>query len=86
MTDYAFVGRSALTFDEENSPKMGGYHLTNVRPSIRREGWRLEAFVENLINDRSNTFSFGNPFSLRFQDQVTALRPLTVGISVGADL
>jgi outer membrane receptor protein involved in Fe transport len=81
--DYAYVGASSLLFDRNNSPRMGGYSLANVRFGVQHGPWRATVFVENVGNAEADSFSFGNPFSLHTIRQVTPLRPRTIGVSLG---
>ncbi len=78
--DYAYVGKSSLAFDTEGSPRMGGYHVGNLRLSASWTHWRASLYIDNLWNEGANTFAFGNPFSLGKIPQVTPLRPRTVGL------
>lgn len=79
--DYTYVGVSHLGFGE-NTQTMGGYRLANVRGGLVHGPWQLVLFVDNLTNDRGNTFAFGNPFDLSCGPQVTPPRPRTIGISL----
>jgi len=81
--DYAYVGASSLLFDKNNSPRMGGYSLANIRFGLRHGSWRATVSVENIGNAQADSFSFGNPFSLNTIRQVTPLRPRTIGVSLG---
>lgn len=62
--DYSYVGGADLLFNKNNSPRMDGYHLANMRFSLRNQRWGLSLFVNNLLNSKANIFAFGNPFSL----------------------
>lgn len=78
--DYSYIGESRLTYRSDDVPKMGDYHLINARFQADKDEWTAGLFVNNLTNEKGNTFSFGNPFSLAFEDQITPVRPLTAGI------
>ncbi len=78
--DYNYVGKSFLTFAEETAPGMGDYHQGNVRITAFKENLRIGIYADNVSNTRSNTFAFGNPFSLATQRQETPLRPRTIGV------
>ena len=80
--DYSYVGSSHLGFDENLSPRMGGYHLTNLRFGLDYGDWRGTLFVNNVTNNQSNTFAFGNPFNFAKILQITPPRPRTIGLSV----
>ena len=81
--NYSYVGAANLTFDEENSPRMGNYHIGNLRFGFTFARWRAGIFIENLWDTRANAFAFGNPFSLGRVGQVTPPRPRTVGLTLG---
>jgi len=78
--DYAYIGRSALTFDEENSPKMGAYGILNARLQFSNDIWKVGLFAQNLGDSYANTFSFGNSFTVSRGNQVTPPRPRTFGV------
>jgi outer membrane receptor protein involved in Fe transport len=78
---YSYVGVSHLGFGE-NSQSMGGYRLANVRIGAEKGSWQMNVFVDNLTNDRGNTFAFGNPFDLNRGPQVTPPQPRTIGVSL----
>ncbi len=79
--NYSYVGVSHLGFGE-STQTMGGYRLAGVRAGVARGPWQLVLFVDNLTNDRGNTFAFGNPFDLNRGPQVTPPHPRTVGVSL----
>lgn len=82
--DYAYVGRSSLVFSETNKALlMGGYHVGNLRLGVARGPIDFGIQIDNLWNAKGNTFSFGNPFSLPFQDQRTPVEPRKIGLYVG---
>jgi outer membrane receptor protein involved in Fe transport len=78
MSD-AYVGSSHLGFSQA-SPGMGNYNVASVRMGMSRGAWQMTLFVDNLTDDRGNTFAFGNPFSS--EKQITPPRPRTVGVSL----
>jgi len=80
--DYAYVGPSALTFDENNSPKMGNYGILNARIQVANSLWKFGISAENLTDTSANTFAFGNSFLLTEGNQITPPRPRTIGIFV----
>lgn len=77
---YSYTGSSYLTFGDAQ-PSMGDYHVTNLRVEIGKDRWTIGAYVQNSWSETGNSFSFGNPFSVRFEDQVTPLQPLTAGVT-----
>jgi outer membrane receptor protein involved in Fe transport len=78
----SYVGRSFLTFDGGTGNAMGGYASGRVAAALSREAWRMTAYVDNVTDERGNTFAFGNPFSRARFTQATPLRPRTVGFGV----
>lgn len=79
---YSYVGKSHLGFDQ-NSAANGGYHLTNLRMGIMRQSWSLTLFVDNVTDNKANTFAFGNPFNQN--SQTTPPRPRTIGLTLTAN-
>ncbi|TNE67821.1 MAG: TonB-dependent receptor [Alphaproteobacteria bacterium] len=77
---YSFTGDSVLTFDEENSLGMGDYSIVNAHFEFSDSSWKLGLYVENLTDSRANTFSYGNPFTVSRNNQVTPPRPRTIGV------
>lgn len=79
---FAYVGASNVTFDAQRVASMGDYGASKIRAGFEKDNWRLEAFVDNLADVRGNTFAFGNPFSFLRTQQVTPLRPRTIGLTL----
>ena len=78
----AYVGHSFLTFDGGSGNAMGGYANGRIAGALSRDAWRVTAYVDNVGDERGNTFAFGNPFSRTRATQATPLRPRTVGLGV----
>jgi outer membrane receptor protein involved in Fe transport len=78
----AYVGRSYLTFDGGSGNAMGGYASARVAGTLSTAVWRATAFVDNVGDERGNTFAYGNPFSRARATQATPLRPRTVGLDL----
>ena len=79
---YAYVGRSNLTFDGAAASAMGDYGVGRVGVTLESDAWRAQAFIDNVADTRGNTFAFGDPFSRARARQATPLRPRTIGLSV----
>jgi iron complex outermembrane receptor protein len=77
-----YVGRSYLTFDGGMDNAMGGYASGRVAAALRAHTWRATVYMDNVADERGNTFAFGNPFSRIRATQATPLRPRTVGLGV----
>ncbi|HHL43860.1 MAG TPA: TonB-dependent receptor, partial [Hellea balneolensis] len=80
--DYAYTGRSQLSFAPADDLSMGDNHHLNARANFSNDAWQVEVFVNNILNDSSNTFAFGNPFTFRWQNHITPQRPRTIGARV----
>ena len=81
----AFVGHSFLTFDGARTSRMGDYGVGRLSFSLASERLRFQAHLDNVTDERGNTFSFGNPFSRGRALQSTPLRPRTIGFSFSRD-
>ena len=80
--DYAYTGASQLSFAPSDDLSMGNNHYLNARASFANDSWQVEGFVTNLLDDKSNTFAFGNPFTFRLQKHITPQRPRTIGVRI----
>ena len=78
----SYVGRSYLTFDGGLGNAMGGYGSGRVAAALRGRAWELTTYVDNVADERGNTFAYGNPFSRARATQATPLRPRTVGVGL----
>ncbi len=76
------VGKSQLAIGTLPMSSVPAYHTANMRVGLFNDHWRLSAYATNLTNTKSNTFAFGNPFSLGHIAQAIPVRPLTVGAAV----
>ncbi len=79
---YSFSGRTSLTFDAVTAPRSDRFGTTNLRLGVSRSNWRVLFYASNVLNEKDNSFAFGNPFSLRFAEQATPPRPRTIGLSL----
>jgi outer membrane receptor protein involved in Fe transport len=84
--DYEFQGGyyrygSAEVYGYDPALKNGAAtHYVNARAGIRREGWDIAIFGENLLNSDTSLFRFRDtPSTYAFRD--TTFRPLTFGVS-----
>lgn len=80
----SYIGPSHLTFESTFAPRMGDYVSTRASAGVGDDRWRLIVFVENLTNERGNTFAYGNPFTLDGPEQTTPQRPLRAGVKIEA--
>ncbi len=78
--NYAYTGRSQLTFVTNDNRRQGRNHQLNGNLVLENGNWRARIFVDNILSDDSNTFAYGNPFAFRQQEQITPVRPTTIGV------
>jgi outer membrane receptor protein involved in Fe transport len=79
---YDFTGQARLAVGSLPMSEVHAYHTISLRTGIEREQWRVSAYVNNLTDNRTNTYAFGNPFSLGRISQVIPLRPRTFGVNI----
>jgi outer membrane receptor protein involved in Fe transport len=79
---FAYVGRSYLTFDGGTDNRQGGYASGRLAGTLFGKSWRATVFADNVTDETGNTFAFGNPFSRQRFTQATPLRPRTVGLEL----
>ncbi len=79
---YALSGRAHLTVGSLPMSAVPAYHAVNLRAGVRHGPWELAAYVNNVTDNRTNTYAFGNPFSLGRISQVIPLQPRTIGITL----
>ena len=78
-----YIGRSRLSFDPGLERTMGDYELVRVGAAVDRAGWTLGLRATNLLDDRADSFAFGNPFTVRTTPQRTSPQPRSVTLQVG---
>lgn len=78
----SYVGRAAVSFDANQSSRMGHYLRAQLSAEVAADTWRLSAYVTNPFNDEGDTFAYGNPFNFSRQGvrQATPQRPRTMGV------
>ncbi|PHS28452.1 MAG: hypothetical protein COA84_01310 [Robiginitomaculum sp.] len=80
--DFSHNGRSQLTFARTDNRDAQATNMLNFRMALESPShWKIGAYVRNILNEKANTFAFGNPFSFRQEVHRTPPVPLTVGIS-----
>ncbi len=81
--DYTYSGKANLTFSSADNRLAERSNLLNARLALEAPGrWQGAVFVNNIMNDKENTFAFGNPFSFRQNLHTTPPVPRTVGITL----
>lgn len=77
-----YVGHSTLSFEPGLDRSMGNYVVASSGLDLRRGPWAIRLSIDNMLNDRSNRYGFGNPFSVTGQAQYTPLMPRRLGIGL----
>ncbi len=81
--DFTFTGRSQLTFARVDNRDAERTYMLNLRLALEQQSqWQASIFVRNILNEKANTFAFGNPFSFRQNLQHTPPVPQTIGITL----
>lgn len=80
--DYAYTGTSQLSFAPADDLSMGNNYYLKARVNLTNDVWQVEGFINNILDDKSNTFTFGNPFTFRLQKHLTPQRPRTIGMRI----
>ncbi len=75
-----YIGHSRLSFDPTLDRPMGGYAIADLDTSLSSASWRLGVGVTNIFDSVGDSFSFGNPFSIRTTDQRTPVRPRSLTV------
>jgi iron complex outermembrane receptor protein len=71
---------TVLTYD----PKLPGYDLVNLRLGVRRTGWDVSFFVNNLTDERA-LLSFDQERGTRARIGYLTNQPRTFGIATRFD-
>ncbi len=80
-----YIGRTRLSFDPLLDDSAGRYATVDTGVSIETGARRWSIDITNLLDNRGNTFGFGNPFTLDTATQAVPLRPrsITLRLAVG---
>ncbi len=77
-----FIGLSRVTNDMDQDTQMGGFATTSLSAAASRGAWSVGLTMSNLLNNKGNRFSYGNPFSFRNQRQYTPAAPRNVSLTI----
>lgn len=77
-----YVGRSYVVFVGAPPAPMGRFTTGRLAAIFETPRWRATLAVDNPSNSQGNTFSYGNPFTVRTMPQATPLRPRTWSFGV----
>ncbi len=75
------VGATRLSLDPDLDRRTPAYVVGRFGASAARDRLTLWIKIDNLLDASADTFSLGNPFSIRSTRQYTPLRPRTVSLS-----
>ena len=81
-TRWSYVGASHLMLNIASLPRMGDYTTGRLATTLSNDRWRVTLAVDNPADVQGNTFAYGNPFTVRFRQQITPLRPRTITLGV----
>lgn len=76
-----YQGRSVLDIGPTEQVRQGNFASADLSVVWRHPRWEVGLEALNITNTRGNRFSFGNPFTLRREQQETPLRPFSVRFS-----
>jgi len=77
-----YTGSARLSFDPALGRRMGDYWLADAGVEASSGSWKAGLTISNLMDQREDSFSFGNPFTLRTIDQRTPVQPRTVTLRI----
>jgi outer membrane receptor protein involved in Fe transport len=80
----SYRGRSRLGLSGRTDPTQGKVVNANSAARLKHGGYAAVLEVENLTDDRSSLFGYGNPFTVANERQSTPARPRTVSLSLHA--
>ena len=80
----SYRSQSPLNYGPLRDVRMNGYSTLDLSSAFIQTRLRYEVRVDNATDVKSNSFAYGNPFTLGGSTQVTPLRPRTIWLSVGA--
>lgn len=79
-----YVGRSHLGFGSLLDIPQGNYVISDLAGQVDFGRFAVNLSIDNVMDARGNTFSYGNPFALTKGDQITPNRPRTVRLGLNA--
>ena len=79
---YGVKGKAKLSHGLMPASAVNAYHIIDLRTGVQRGHWNVAAYIENITDNATNTYAFGNPFSLGRIPQVIPSRPRTFGMNV----
>lgn len=73
-----YTGSARLSFDPSLGHPMGDFWVSDVGAEVADGDWKAGITITNLLDQREDSFGFGNHFTLRSIDQRTPLQPRTL--------
>ena len=80
----SYRSQSPLNYGPLHDVRIDGYSTLDLSSAFIQTRLRYEVRIDNAMDVKSNSFAYGNPFTLSGANQVTPLRPRTIWLSVGA--
>jgi hypothetical protein len=80
-----YIGQSNITYSRQRELRVGGYAEADINFGIASGAWRASAYVDNLFNGSTRTFSYGNPLRLGGHGIVAPQTQRTIGIEIRRD-
>jgi outer membrane receptor protein involved in Fe transport len=77
-----YIGQSNITYSRLRELRVGDYGEADMNLGVASDEWRASAYVENLFNGSTRTFSYGNPLRLGGHGIVAPQTPRTIGIEL----
>ncbi len=77
-----YMGKSFLDIDQQVRVEQGDFGAVDAAAWWKKHELQVRIEALNLSNTRGNRFAFGNPFTVRTEDQSTPLRPRTLRIQI----
>ncbi len=75
-----YIGQSTLGIGTILGRLQGDYVDTGLELRVGNDRRGISLTATNLLDSRGNRFALGSPFLIRDQEQITPLRPRTIGI------
>jgi hypothetical protein len=73
-----YSGRSRLSFDPDLDRQTPAAFELSAAAMLSRGAWQWQLNASNLLNSHTDTFAFGNQFSVRTESQHTPQQPRTL--------
>lgn len=73
-----YTGSARLSFDPALNRPMGDFWVGDVGAELSRGDWTIALTIANLLDQREDSFGYGNPFTARLIGQHTPLQPRTL--------